>query len=58
MKFFCSYGINADVRLRWNDNLALSDKIVDELKDIYQVSKSAVRLRLVRCGLMARINSR
>lgn len=57
-EIFCSYGINADVRLRWNDNLALYDKIADELKDIYQVSKSAVRLRLVRCGLMAGINSR
>ena len=51
-----SYGIYDGNPLYWENDLTVSHRIVDDLKSIYNVSKSAVELRMVRCGLLVREN--
>lgn len=51
-----SHGICDGKPLYWENDLTISHRIVDDLKSIYNVSKSAVELRMVRCGLLVREN--
>lgn len=48
------YGIRDTEPLYWDENLGISHRIVDEIKNIYEVSKAAVELRMVRCNLLER----
>lgn len=49
-----SYGIQETDCLYWEKDLTVSHRIIDDIKNIYEVSKSAVELRMVRCGLLVR----
>lgn len=52
-----SFGIKDDECLNWSENAAISNKVADEIKKIYCVSRTAAQLRMLRTGLMVR-NSR
>lgn len=51
-----SYGIPDNEMLYWENDLSVSHKIVEEIKDIYKVSKTSVQLRMVRCDLLKKRN--
>lgn len=51
-----SYGIPDNEMLYWENDLSVSHRIVEEIKDIYKVSKMSVQLRMVRCDLLKKRN--
>lgn len=47
------HGLRDDV-LTWEDNLDRSNAIIEDLKKIFNVSRRAAELRMVRCGVIKR----
>ena len=45
------YGLRSDV-LYWNHGSALTLNVIDDIKHVFNVSRRAVELRMIRLGLL------